>query len=293
EDKFEELRGADYWFIENRSDGMKGEELKDEFQFNGWLDDVPKTNRSKIISLSIKVEGMRSYSDWNLGDITHALTGVKIEDVTELAVLKMDDFPTFSGAISDDILDGFFAEINAKLAAFRTAPIVREFVSPFMTRAVLIMQEREPLLLLNAKRKLKGTRGYGPVDYSVSKNEIVILVTEAKNEDFRQGAAENIAQIHSAVEHLEKKRKIDATADRLRAVMYGIVTTGTEWMFIRWAGDSKNPTIELTPKFTFALNESAKSRVILEHIAGIIEVQVASLDDTNKRIRIGGNDDST
>ena len=62
------------------------------------------------------------------------------------------------------------------------------------------MQEKQPLLLLRAETRLVGSRGYGPVDYSVSMDDIVVLVTEAKNNDMTKGAAQNIAQLHSAVE---------------------------------------------------------------------------------------------
>ena len=75
--------------------------------------------------------------------------------------------------------------------------------------------------------------------------------------------------------------------------MYGVVTTGSEWIFVRWTGDSKKPKIEMTRKFT--CNFTTKSDFdtannIIAHIAGILESQVEVLEDQNKRIRISGSE---
>src|SRR4051794_37834579 len=97
------------------------------------------------------------------------------------------DLPKYQSTISEPVFEGFIPELHAKLAAFKTSAnesFVRVFVSPFMTRAVQFMQHKFPALVLKAEAKLKVTRGYGPIDYSVKMLDIVILVTEAKYEDF-------------------------------------------------------------------------------------------------------------
>jgi hypothetical protein len=113
-----------------------------------------------------------------------------------------DDLPKYD--VPERILDGLASDLETTFAAFRSSDtnesVVREFVSPFLKRAVVSVQAKEPLLLLLVETKLAGSRGYGPVDYSVIKDDIVILVTEAKNNDMIKGAAQNIAQMHSAVE---------------------------------------------------------------------------------------------
>src|SRR4051812_18525514 len=73
--------------------------------------------------------------------------------------------------------------------------------------------------------------------------------------------------------------------------MYGIVTTGSEWVFLRWAGDSKNPKIEMTRKISYNItSDFVIAKTILSHIAGVLEVQVNGLFDHNKRIRVRGPD---
>ncbi|CAG8543219.1 8294_t:CDS:2 [Paraglomus brasilianum] len=83
---------------------------------------------------------------------------------------------------------------------------IREVVSPFMTTAVAILQDKDPKLQLNAETSLR--------------------------ENFNQGAPQNIAQLHSVAEGTEKKRKISQTdfdedeKDRSSIKIYGIITNG-------------------------------------------------------------------
>src|SRR4051794_5916594 len=71
-----------------------------------------------------------------------------------------------------------------------------------MTTAVLCAQLTNEGLQLKAEEWLDGSCGYGPTDYAVylENEDIVILVAEVKKEDFEKGAAQNIVQMHSAVE---------------------------------------------------------------------------------------------
>jgi hypothetical protein len=55
-------------------------------------------------------------------------------------------------------------------------------------------------LQLLVEEELTGTRGYGPVDYLVKYMQLAVMVNEAKHRDFDQGAAQNIVQMHSALE---------------------------------------------------------------------------------------------
>ena len=69
-----------------------------------------------------------------------------------------------------------------------------------MTAAVEHVQLKESKLCLKSEEWLDGSCGFGPVDYSVHLEEFVLLVCEAKKEDFEKGATQNIVQMHSAVE---------------------------------------------------------------------------------------------
>lgn len=76
----------------------------------------------------------------------------------------------------------------------------REFISTFMNTAVTHVRSQENELQLKAEESIDGTCGYGPVDYSINLGDVIVLVEEAKKEDFEKGAAQNIVQMHSAIE---------------------------------------------------------------------------------------------
>jgi hypothetical protein len=82
----------------------------------------------------------------------------------------------------------------------RNEATCREFISSFMHAAVSHVKAEEASLLLKTEDWLDGPRGYGPLDYSVDVEGVVVLVNEAKKEDFEKGTAQNIVQMHSAME---------------------------------------------------------------------------------------------
>jgi len=94
-------------------------------------------------------------------------------------------------------------------------------------------------LYLMSQQHLSGRRGNGPVDFSVhpwKTHDYTLGVTEVKKEDFRQGIAQNIVQLESAL--MAKKRKrvmrvVDGEEEppsKQRA--YGIVTDSDKWVFV-------------------------------------------------------------
>ncbi|CAG8580225.1 9174_t:CDS:2 [Paraglomus brasilianum] len=231
---------------------IKGEELKGEFEFNDWLNDIPSNNNKRIVNVLIKIEGPK-FLEENLmvnGSLMKLLlpSWECQRQIWDIRHFSKDDIPKHSWDISDLILSGFTTELRRKMEAFGefvNEPTVREFISPFMTTAVVIGKKTNSTLRVVAKDNLKGSRGYGPVDFTVHSDDIIILVTGAKNEDLKQGVGQNYAQMHSAVECLEKKGKITED-DKYSVVMYGVVTTGSNWIFNRWIGMSKHPMIERT-----------------------------------------------
>lgn len=101
----------------------------------------------------------------------------------------------------------FKAELERKKEAFihisRTEATCREFISPFLTTAVQYVQRTDKTQLqLKAEETLNGSRAYGVIDYTIESDGVVIIVNEVKKDDTLeiQGAAQNIAQMHSAVE---------------------------------------------------------------------------------------------
>ncbi|CAG8792454.1 6171_t:CDS:2, partial [Gigaspora rosea] len=255
-------------------------EIKNEYEFNVMVENIsPNNNKVRQVSVTVRVEGMKAYSEWNLSEITRTLFGEMWSSIDATPKLNKNELPKPKREIK--IPDGFYDEIRRKLEAFQTInnePTVREFTSPFLTTAVVILKKNQHNLKLNAEINLQGSRGFGPVDYSIESDGMLVVVIEVKNEDFNQGTAQAFAQMHSAVEALEKKRKLDQTdfeEGKFPVMMYGIVTNAREWVFIRWIGDSKKPKIAMTTHLPCPFDgDLSRAREILEYIIGILESQI-------------------
>ncbi|CAG8707680.1 2832_t:CDS:2, partial [Scutellospora calospora] len=150
------------------------------------------------------------------------------------------------------------------------------------------VQEEAKELLLKAEEWIDGTKAYGPIDYSISIEEVLVLVQEVKKDDFEKGTAQNIAQIHSAIESRKRRIEVDPRDEEVPVVMYGIVTNALQWYFLRWAGSSDDPTVELSGPHIceFDSNTMEQVKIILSCIASILQYQVRGYDDDSKRTRI-------
>jgi hypothetical protein len=100
--------------------------------------------------------------------------------------------------------------------------------------------------------------------------DTIIVVTEAKREDINQGVGQNAIQLQASSQRNKKKRTYN---EALREdVMYGIVSTGVDWVIIKLVttgeyNDSDNGNVEVllssrTP-FTFPINESVFDRSLM------------------------------
>ena len=87
-------------------------------------------------------------------------------------------------------------------------------------------------LLLIPQKSLSARLGNGVVDYVIECDGVFIMVTEAKREDMDQGVAQCAIELDSA-ECLNRKRKRENN-DPVPDQLYGVVTTGTTWVFLRF-----------------------------------------------------------
>ncbi|CAG8492325.1 23852_t:CDS:2 [Dentiscutata erythropus] len=278
-DKFDILKTdpRPHFFFFN--DGTQTE-ITTEYEFNMMVKRIsPNNNKVRQVSVTVLVEGMKAYSEWNLSEITRTLFGEMWDSIDFTPKFDKNELPKPEKEI--EIPDGFFSEIRRKLEAFQminNEQTVREFISPFLTTAVAILKKNQHNLKLNAKIDLQGSRGFGPVDYFIESDGILLIVVEVKKENFDQGTAQAFAQMHSVVEALEKKFKLDQTdfeEGKFPIMMYGIVTNAREWIFIRWVGDSKKPKIAMTTHLSCPFDgDWSRAKEILEFIIGILESQI-------------------
>eukprot|EP01038_Epipyxis_sp_PR26KG_P016920 gene16920-23222_t len=115
---------------------------------------------------------------------------------------------------------------------------VREFISPVLVLAGLIAKK----FSMKAEKRITGSMGNGPLDYTYIYKDIDTAISEAKEDNIIAGVAQNIAQLvasredflfQHASEHTNKnKRKYrDYAGDIADIPSTGIVTTGENGYF--------------------------------------------------------------
>ncbi|RIA93591.1 hypothetical protein C1645_735445 [Glomus cerebriforme] len=96
--------------------------------------------------------------------------------------------------------------------------------------------------------ELSGSHGKGPVDWVIKIGDTIIIVIEAKREDINQGVGQNAIQLQALSQRNKKKHTYN---EALREdVMYGIVSTGVDWVIIKLVttgecNDNDNGNVEV------------------------------------------------
>jgi len=212
-------------------------------------------------------------------------------------LISADDLPTPNPALNDGDFAHLIGDLGKKKHTIvnvnRNEATCREFISSFMNAAVAHVKAEDERLQLKIEEWLDGPRGYGPLDYSVDVDGAVVLVHEAKKEDFEKGAAQNIVQMHSAVETLRTKRKLlpeDDNDSTVPVLVYGVVTNALQWIFLRWGGSSDKPTIEVSPLYYCGLDQDIgdgrQVQQIIGYLITILQSQVRGLKEPEKRVHI-------
>ena len=126
-----------------------------------------------------------------------------------------------------------------------------EYISTILHTSLPIVRRETPKsgLTLSPQQEVIGEENTGRVDYAIKNLEELICITEGKQSDTPMGFAQNFVQCESAMQVNKMKRK--ALREDLDYV-YGIVTTATEWRFIRFASDgisctTKSPLLRRLP----------------------------------------------
>ncbi len=155
------------------------------------------------------------------------------------------------------VVDQIKMELQARLEAVNldipSELTCREFISPFLIASIRIVssylkwkQYASKLSLVNEKY-VYGLKASGPVDYIIMLDYLDIILTEAKKETAREGIIQNLLQQHASLEFLsnilididivglDRKRKFNETFEdiRLSFPTFGIVSTGSEWIFTK------------------------------------------------------------
>ncbi|CAG8660598.1 1766_t:CDS:2, partial [Paraglomus occultum] len=266
-------------------------EITNEFQFFMMVDDkIPNDNKMRKMTLSIRVEGMKQYGEWEIGEVLEKVLSVKGQSLDDVPQFDIDKLGEPNPDSEEDAINILVGELTKKLKSFqsikRNESTAREFISPFLTTAVSLVRDEEDTLILKSEEPLHGSRAYGILDYCIYARDAVILVSEAQNEQFNKGVAQNVMQMLSAVENLKRKRMIDDVDEgqEVPVVMYGIVTNALSWYFFRWGGDEKNPSLERSVEVhcEFELPDMGSAKRILRIIMRILQDQIHGLKNSSE-----------
>lgn len=107
-----------------------------------------------------------------------------------------------------------------------------EFISPFMKVAVASLKTRK--ISLKKEYVIKGEFVGGPVEYVVREGNKILLVVEAKKDDWGQGRAQLLMEMYEAYQLNMKNNTLFSDYK-----MYGAVCNGDMWEFISYSKDDK------------------------------------------------------
>ncbi|RUP41804.1 hypothetical protein BC936DRAFT_138293 [Jimgerdemannia flammicorona] len=151
-----------------------------------------------------------------------------------------------------------------------------------------MLREDYPTLQLRVDEDFDGSRGYGFLDYVILLGFLAILVTEAKTEDIQKGVTQNLVQLHTAAEKLGKRKR----EEKPNINVYGIVTTGLSWRFVRWSGFEENLSIEISEVISCEYgNDMKQAKEVLSIISGILQSQANFYNERRVRARSDGRED--
>ncbi|KAF9287535.1 hypothetical protein BGZ68_001691 [Mortierella alpina] len=188
---------------------------------------VAKTTSKPRLTISLETP-TKSFSLWKFKDVCAEY------NLSLSADPGLDVLPAFTDIEATPLVSEFQKKMLAQLLDEVESMVD---VLSLLVKATRLFKED---LVLAAQRNLSGRRGNGEVDFSVHsrKNDNLTLgVTEVKREDFKQGVAQNIVQLESALTTAKKRKRspIDVDGDEeepMKTRSYGIVTDGEKWLFL-------------------------------------------------------------
>ncbi|CAG8539213.1 677_t:CDS:2 [Ambispora leptoticha] len=286
--KFDHLTTSDFYFVVQDD---SAEEIDNEFQFNNLMSRTPRNNLDEcVLNLRVQIKGKKSYGDWKLKEVFEDVLHQDFISLNTTPTFNLDYLPALDNPLTREELEFFVKKLDEKLHAFNkeiniNQATMHEYVSILMTTAVRNVQLHSfNSARLSVKIDLDGSRSYGPVDYMVDIDGSMVLVVKTKNEDTDKEVAQNIMQMHTAIEKLINKRKLALKdTDQPQPYqpplsMFGIVTTGYSWRFIRWTGSLETPKVQISGEYVCDFTGDMQSaKKMLSYIVRVLQMQALSL----------------
>ncbi|RIB17011.1 hypothetical protein C2G38_2142817 [Gigaspora rosea] len=164
------------------------------------------------------------------------LFGLKADSYVEL--------PRFTGgtseineALRDDVIKNILEIHMASPSIVGINEATRcEFISRIIYKVASVFGG---IVKVYPQYEVSGSHGKGPIDWAIKVEDTIISVTEAKRENIDQGIAQSTVQAHASLQRNRKKRTYEE-ADMYGHVMYGVVTTGVDWIITKIVLSNEN-----------------------------------------------------
>ncbi|KAI9305355.1 hypothetical protein BJ944DRAFT_69495 [Cunninghamella echinulata] len=112
----------------------------------------------------------------------------------------------------------------------------KEFISIIINSIVAEYYDKKVKVL--TEESIEGEEVKGPVEYVIVHKKYILIIIEAKKDDFEQGRAQLLMQLYNAyIKNIKNGAPYNHT-------VYGIVTTGYSWEFIWCKGNSNINSIQ-------------------------------------------------
>ncbi|RIB14274.1 hypothetical protein C2G38_2195605 [Gigaspora rosea] len=279
--RFEKLQTCDFYFVSKINSEEK--KIENEFQFNKLVDRTDSNGHGgRFLDLKIQIKGKKAYGDWTFKEVSKEIYNDAFDSIESMPIFEIHEIFKLDPPLNDDDLKRFEDNLREKMNIFHNEvttneATAREFISVFLSLAANHVRAcNDPSTRLKVEVELDGSRGYGVLDYGVYIQKIPVLVTEAKPYESEKAVAQTLVQIHSAAESLLGKRK------RSEQTMFGIVTTGRSWRFIRWNGSLECPKAEITQEYPCIFeNDMKEAKRVASYIVCVLQTQAKSLNKEN------------
>jgi hypothetical protein len=149
----------------------------------------------------------------------------------------------------------------------------------YHARDILANEFGHKNLKIGREFTVKGETHNGQVDLAVLYDDTIVLVVEAKASNLELGKAQNLLQLRAAYEQ-NKRNQV-----KLGNTMYGLVTTGTEWVFTKLIVRSKNTfTAAQSKPFTLPLKKATNSEMLLDGLNLLLGKIMWPINEKAKRL---------
>ncbi|KAF9094755.1 hypothetical protein BGX27_001374 [Mortierella sp. AM989] len=220
-----------------------------EIKDNDILRSILKNRKFGGDNMVISLESPnKSFSEWKFNEVCErfGFPGGDDPDLQDLLPEFSDITTSPLDTAQSQAFGHLVKEIEARNKAFHLSgsneATRSQIVASFLVWATTLFHES---MFLAAEKTLTGRRGRGPVDYSVharKNQEYTLSVTEVKKESFKQGIAQNVVQLDSALAKKRKRQIFDETGDDEDVKAYGIVTDAEKWYFLECTMDADERT---------------------------------------------------